>query len=211
VEWFEQPTYGAEELIALDDGAVGADVYTSAGHLARFLIDRHDMESIHQLWRSISRSATRDEIVASFPPAFGESWDDFTAAYQAYPSCIRGALRIKLTECLAPAVPWQGDAWRHTMDLACEPADVVGPTQGLMWKTATLDVPAGRYLLEVVGAGDAMEALARCDAGCDGGFAENLYSGQQRIRDLPAGRYYAKFWRWVHDPGTLELLITGEP
>jgi len=209
-EWFETPTVGAEELIGLDDGAVSASVYTSAAHLTRFLVDRYAMQSIHAFWGRVPREASAEDLVAGFEATFGESWEDFAAAYAGYPSCTRGALRKKVTECLAPNVGWGADGWRHTMDLACEGADVVGPTQGLMWRPVTLDVPADRYRIEVMGSGDAFVALARCDAGCDDGFADAFYSGQARIHELPAGRYYAKFWRWVHEPGELELRITPE-
>ena len=211
VEWYEVPMHEPETLIALDDASVGADVYTSAAHLTRFMLDRHPMDSLHAFWRSTPRSATRDEFTSSFALSFGETWDDFAAAYRDYPSCIRGAIRMKVSECPAPSVPWDGDTWHTALDLSCEAVDIVGPTQGLMWKTVTLDIPrGGRYLLEVVGAGDAAVALARCDAGCDGGFAENLYSGQARVRELLAGHYYAKFWRWVDEPGPLELFISPE-
>jgi hypothetical protein len=211
VEWYEEATHDAETLIALDDASVGPDVYTSAAHLVRFLLERHDMESFHVFWRSTPRAATRDEVATSFASAFGESWEEFSAVYATHPSCIRGAIRMKLTECLAPTLPWEGTSWQTELELTCEAIDIVGPTQGLMWKTVTVDVAVpGRYSLEVVGTGDAMVTLARCDAGCDGAFAENLYSGQQRTRELPAGRYYAKFWRWVHEPGPLELRIVPQ-
>ena len=80
-----------------------------------------------------------------------------------------------------------------------------------MWKVATLEIPAdGRYLFELPPTGDAFVSFARCNAACDGGFARTLYSGDTETFELAQGRYYATFWRWVDDPGTIELRIAPE-
>jgi hypothetical protein len=43
---------------------------------------------------------------------------------------------------------------------------------------------------------------------CEGGFAENFFPGPASVRELPAGRYYAKLWRYADDPGQVALRIT---
>ena len=209
--WKETPSYDPDALFEVDD-LFAPGLYPSAGHWVRFVLDRHGVEPFQAFWRSTPPAATLAQIEESFAQAYGESWDDALAAYASYPACTGGESRMKLMECSDEPAPWTGDTWSRAMDLDCGLPEVVGPTLGYAWKTTTVDIAAsGRYSLEVESTGDySYVTLARCDAACDGGFAENLPAGEVHARELPAGRYYAKFWHPAYEPGTVELRITPQ-
>jgi hypothetical protein len=202
----EIPMYAPVELIGRE--SLPGSAYTSAGHFVHFLVERYDREALRDFWSSTPLGSSAETVEERFAEAFETSFDEAAVDYGEFPVCSRLTYRAKIAECGAPEQPWDADAWEFASDLHCDSSDVVGPTTDLMWRIVTLDVPsAGPHAIEVVADGPALATLARC-AGCEGGFAENFFPGPASVRELPAGRYYAKLWRYADDPGQVALRIT---
>lgn len=102
--------------------------------------------------------------------------------------------------CSGPAVPWDGDAWRHEAVLACEDPDVVNTFRSRHGReTAVLvDIPRpGVYAVELHADGEALLEIEPC------------FCAEQHVSLVPSNDPGAV---WVGEPGRYRFVFrTADP
>lgn len=189
------PGWGdVQEQLALG-GALDSQQYALAGAFTRFLIDRHGLAAYLKFYASVERRDPLPRIEAVHAEQFGESLTETVLAFDAEGRrwCSSPRFRLKLFECSAPAIPWDGDSLLLRRSLTCGDPDVVGPFGDQTARVfSTLEVAAAGYF-ELSLASDepqAVMALGSC-GGCDNPIDGELEVGHEPVRAwLAAGRYY---------------------
>lgn len=210
----------AERLPIADvvqDFAGDGGSYYTAGLFVRFLIEEYGLEKLLAFLRNTDRDDGVETYAAVFEETYGAPLTDALAAFEAYPSCTMWNNRIALLECMAPPLPWAGDAWTASSALACDDPEVLGPVPDgekmLVWSTRTLDIESnGQYVARTTGevAGAAGARITRC-ASCWDSVDAQINVGQERTLNLTAGRYYVTLIKEPLEPGTLDFLLTRTP
>ncbi|MCB9706928.1 MAG: hypothetical protein H6711_34100 [Myxococcales bacterium] len=111
----------------LDDFQITDVHYFTMGLFVRFLVERHDLDSLAAFMRDTDHEAARAEYEATFAKHFGESLDDAMLAFEGYPTCPEWSNRIAVVECGLPLTEWVDGALEISVDVECGSADVTGP------------------------------------------------------------------------------------
>jgi hypothetical protein len=183
--------------------------YYTAGLFARFLIERHGLETFVDFLHSTDLNASFAQFSPIFEGVFGEPLETAMVEFESYPTCSEMSNRIALVDCNLPLEPWEGQTVTLRANVACDQDDVLGPTgDDIMVTTRGFQVDeAGSYAL-VVSAPEGWSGvrLVRCGS-CWDSREIPLEAGAMEVHDLTPGRYYALFGRQVDEPAELGLVI----
>ncbi len=204
---------GDADILALlaIDGKLAPENYTLAGAYTRFLIDRHGLALYLEFYTRLERSDLLPQIEAAHSGTFGESLAETAGAFDAERrDCPRDRFRVKLFECSAPPIAWEGDSLLLRRSLACGEADVVGPFADSTARTySTLEVATAGFF-EISLASDepgAVAALGGC-GGCEDTSLVLLEANRDPVRRwLPAGQHYLSFAGDVQVATTMALRL----
>lgn len=167
-----------------------------------------------------SMTTRRDDGFESFAPKLSVDVRDAVDFDAAHRECWFDAVRIPISECSAPPLPWSTpELWEASGVVDCTNEATVGPNlDSDIWVTLPFDVPeSGRYTLSFDG--DAYVRLLRCDAGFCGeigpwdveGLGVYLLSGLDGYRELIAGRYWFEVRRELGDTHSGEFSLSVVP
>ena len=190
--------------------ALGYVDYALAGGFTRFLIDRHGLDAYLTFYASIGEEDPLPVIEAAHAEHFGESLTETIVAFDAgRRSCPTPRFNLKLFECSAPPIAWDGDSLLLRRSLTCGEDDVVGPFSDHTARIfSTLEVATEGYF-EIGLASD--EPVGMTFGGCGGCEDETdawLAAGREPERRwLPAGRYYLNIFGDVDAASALALRI----
>ncbi|MBA3548774.1 MAG: hypothetical protein H0T76_20015 [Nannocystis sp.] len=183
-----------QDLLAYGKGGA-----TLAGAFTRFLIDRHGRDAYLAFYAGVRARASLPEIEAAHAEHFGESLTETSVAFDAgRRRCPERKFELKLLECSAPRIAWDGDSLLLRRSLACGEDDVVGypsssPFNDYALSLSTLEVTtAGPFEIRFTADEPASLVFAGC-GGCEDETAILLSAGREPVRQwLPVGRYYLK-------------------
>lgn len=213
ISWYltsETPIAAAIE--SREGGWLPPEQYPLAGAFTAFLIERHGIAAVLRVYSDLGLTSSVGRISRVFNNEFGESLAAAEAAFMAEVVATNGrcplrAYRLKVFECAAPEILWDGQSLRMFETLSCDTDGAVGPFGGGdLAAYRTLEVPAGgMYEVSLIGdAGAGSEGrwnravLVRC-GGCEG-YAELTISAEDAVKrvEVPAGRYSVQLLGPVH-------------
>lgn len=182
------------DVLTKDD--LSSAEYLLAGNFTRHLIDRFGMPAYLEFYGSLEHSADLDTIAAAHEAAFAEPLTDTIAVFDAMRrDCKYDQFRLKLFECAAAPLAWEGDTWTLRRSLSCADDDVVGPFDGARATTyASFDVAEpGLHEVSAVSDGIGVNVRLGSCGGCEAPPAASVFSGAgpRRIH-LEAGPHYLK-------------------
>jgi hypothetical protein len=183
--------------------------YYTAGLFARFLIERHGLETFVDFLHSTDLYASFAQFSPIFEDVFGEPLETAVAEFESYPSCTEMSNRIALVDCNLPLEPWDGQSVTLNANVACDQDDVLGPTgNDIMITTRGFQVEeSGSYMfLSSAPEGWSGIRVVRCGS-CWDSLEIPIEPGAMEVHDLTPGRYYALFGREVDQPAELGLAI----
>lgn len=194
--------------------------YPVAGQFAGYLIGRHGIEDFIRLYSGVAADATIEQIDQDFHDVLGVSLAESIAEFQdpanSWSYCNFDAL---LSECNAPAIPWNGEYFEMESEIDCSRADTIGPYDGRMSVEFTFDVYETSFY-ELRLAGDEQIAtfvpdmhvkfdqpntavsIFPCGA-CSIGYMETQKGGTPRWTTLYPGRHSLRLLAPVNEPGTI--------
>jgi hypothetical protein len=190
--------------------------YQAAGRFSRLLIDRFGIDAYLELYAALDGVEGRAGFEAGVVDVLGADLPTLAADFHHRMECRQEAWRFYDVECLVePPEPWRdGDHWTTTVDLSCDAPDVIGPREGRVWTTRTLEIADGdRYALSVESDDSAAAAtIYSCQAVCVGrepswmGIPAAAVGYTSRL-DLEPGRYWLRIERTAdsHAPVTVRL------
>ena len=198
-----------QQLLANGEG--GANL---AGGFTRFLIDRHGLDAYLAFYAGVRARASLLEIEAVHAEHFGESLTETSVAFDAERRrCPERRFELKLFECSAPQIAWDGDSLLLRRSLACGEDDVVGffgsgPFNDDVRSLSTIEVTtAGTFEISFTADEGATVVFAGC-GGCEDETAVRLWNGGEPVRRwLPVGRYSLNLAGDVGLPPTVALRI----
>lgn len=185
--------------------------YYMAGLFARFLIERHGLETYVELLRSTEKYASYAQFAPIFEDVFGEPLDVAMTEFESYPSCSDMNNRIALVDCNLPLEPWDGQAVTLTANVACDQDDVLGPTSDdVMFTTRAFQIDAAADYSFIASAPEGWSGfrVVKCGS-CWDSFDNQIEPGGMEVHALTPGRYYVLFGRTLDEPGELGLVIEG--
>jgi hypothetical protein len=196
----------------LRDFKLETPYFYTAGLFARFLIERHGLETFVDFLRSTELDASFAQFAPVFEDVFGEPLDTAVSEFEGYPSCSDTSNRIAIVDCNLPPEPWEGKTVTLRANVACDQDDVLGPTSTeQMITTRGFEIEeAGSYMF-FASAPEGWSGLrvVRCGS-CWDSLEIPIEAGTMAVHDLTPGRYYALFGREVDEPAELGLVI-GKP
>lgn len=201
------------ELVPIDDALRNFTLddpnYYTVGLFARFLIERHGLETFVEFLRATDKAHGYAEFSPIFEDVFGEPLDAATTEFESYPTCSEMNNRIAVVDCDLPVEPWAGQTLTLSANIACEQDDVLGPTaDDVMLTTRGFQVDdAGSYIF-LASAPDGWSGfrVVKCGS-CWDAFDAQIEPGAMEVHDLTPGRYYVLFGRTVDQPAELGLAI----
>ncbi len=219
---FELPTFelsldkslpGDDDLLEIlaKPGKIGAEHYTLAGGFTRFLIDRHGLDAYLAYFADLVDNREMWQIEVVHAARFHESLAATITAFDAERrDCEQRRFRLKLFECSAPTLDWDGVSLSLHRSLSCEVDDVVGPFEDFTARAFFTIEVAEPGLFAVTLASDeerTTAALGNC-GGCDSEGHTLLIAGDEAQQVwLPTGRYYVALSSDVEAETTVALRL----
>jgi hypothetical protein len=190
---------------------MGFEYYGVAGHFTRFLAGEHGIEAVVAFVDDQGGARTIGDLDVLFTEHFSEGLETTVERYRSdYPSCSHFARTRHIVECSQPPVEPVEQAIDVSYELACDDPDVLGPVDGMMWRSFTFEVTrADRYdLFNAVMPFDFTMELVDCDRGCLGiDLATPGIGTIYTTPDLEPGRYLVRLSRPVDSPGRVGIDI----
>ena len=210
------------DLLELSRSELGgfSGAYPVVGQFAGYLIGRHGIDDFIRLYSEVAADATIEQIDQNFHDVLGVSLTESVAEFQdltnPWSYCNFDAL---LSECNAPAIPWNGEYFEVESEIDCSRADTIGPYDGRMSVEFTFDIYETSFY-ELRLAGDEQIATFVPDmhvkfeqantavsifpcGSCSTGFMETQKGGTPRWTTLRPGRHSLRLLAPVNEPGTI--------
>lgn len=216
IHW--EPDFSVHDIIEHVDSPPIAHIYDRSAHLLDYVTavsSWADAERLVDSAASIEDPASLDDVLLA---TVGETAAEMQRGYSDHPQCSALAVSRLLAECAADPIPWNEAAWSPTPfiiegggDFGCDSPGAIGPRDGRIWKSYTVDVPvSAEYRIELhERSGMALQIVA-CELGCgdDPDFATSEPNLDTSIF-LPSGRHVVRASRAVDDPGPIGFTLKG--
>lgn len=206
--------YEGLESISDLNGYMSAGHYGVAGHFTRFLVDTYGMEDHAGFVEAQESVRTVADVEQTFEDVLGESLPSVVDEYRAeYPLCSDLARTRHLLECAQPPVVPDAGSIRVEYELACDDPEVLGPVEGRMWRSFTIEVaePGRVRFTNAIAPFDFQLEVVDCESGCltDVDLAVESPGTIFSNPELSPGRYLVRLSRSVDAPGRAGIDISG--
>ncbi len=197
--------------------SIPARLYDPAAHLLAVVADDDSFEAAERLVDASGALEDGVELATLVEDQLSMSLDELDALYSDHPNCSAAGRARMLVECAAMAEVWAEGDWspapfiiRSVSAFACENSAVIGPLDGRLWTSFTIDVPEeGRYDLDVETEPGQQLELTSCDATC-GEDVDLLWDDSREASlDLSAGRYVVRLSRALGDGQSVAFQLRG--
>lgn len=194
------PPPGVIEVLRATRGQLAGDHYELAGAFTRYLIDRFGMKRAFELYQRSVWAEPLRSTEATFLDIFGVTLQSAVADFEArYAGCTEFDYPMKLLECEAPEIAWDGERWGGFVPLDCADAEAIGRV-GSYEIQRSLTVPSdGTYRVEVR-SGGAWVVIGSCGSCERRATAVAGVNGASDTAALPAGRYYVRIGSGARAP-----------
>lgn len=188
--------------------------YGLAADFVAFLSREANMQTVARFLDASDAAQTVPDLEQVFEEQFGESLAEAAARYdEGTPRCTPFGRTRHVVECSEEPTPIPGEV---SFDLECAAGDVVGPMEGMMWRSFTFEVDEeALLLLRAPVEGEAPFLQPRCSGftmqvtDCDRGCVSEIDIAEPRdgedvveeAMNFSPGRYVVRLSRPVDDPG----------
>lgn len=201
------------------EGIVGGQLSVVSSYYVSALSEAFGDRRTWNFVTDTERIKDNDSVRTIFEDHFSASFDDFNARFLENDQCSRWANARHLLECEQDGPDLTVDngeieilATSADGQITCDDPEVLGPRNGLMWTTRTLDVPepieaAFSFAFEEHdGWADPIDErsqihIIRCNDRCGLDYYTNKGDPGLGLQEWEAGRYLVRFVRAIDDPG----------
>lgn len=198
---------GVVEVLELTRVQLSGRYYPLAGGFSRYLIDRFGMKKFFELYQRSVWSESLRATEATFLDVFGAPLSTVAAEFEAmFTDCGELDYPLKLLECEAPELAWDGARWAGYVPLDCADPESIGRV-GSFEIRRTLTIPADATYRVAVRNPSAWVEIGSC-GGCErpataiaGLLSDEVYAA------LPAGRYYVRIGSTSEAPDDVGFVV----